>query len=173
MPFPALAEYEFVPKVFTLPSGLSYPYFQIVKKAHALVLPETKFDIYSYVFSRVDRLPIREEYVAYMLKMSDKYGASVEELAKVAVCESGLTQYGRGKWGLIEGKANELGIFQYKLGTWIAFEEEFKREELTIRDAFDQIELTSLVFSKGEEYKNHWSCYMKHFNYPLYKKYFP
>ena len=103
--------------------------------------------------------------------MAKKYGASVEELARTISCESNWTQNGRGKWGLIEGKANELGILQYKLSTWLAFEKQFDREDLVIKSAFDQIELGAMAFSEGLQ--KHWSCYLMYYEPKLYKKYFP
>lgn len=162
--YASAVEWRWIPTLSGLPILVQQIVPEVVREY------EEVFDISSYVFARVKRLPIREEYVEHIYSMAAKYGVSEEQMTKTLVCESGLTQYGDGQWGLLQGKAGELGIAQFKISTFIGFELEFDRLDLTIRDPFDQIEMMAIAFANGKH--NHWSCYMKFFNYALYRKYF-
>lgn len=82
---------------------------------------------------------------------AQEYGASFTELDRVAKCESGYRMvYGDG--GLA------YGVFQYHRPTFEAFSK-VKGEKLDYYSSYDQMKLTAFIFSKGEKYKYHWSCY--------------
>ena len=78
-------------------------------------------------------------------------------IKQVIQCESGGRQ--RDKNGdLIIGKANEIGIAQFKQETWDYFNQ-IRGTNLDITDKDDQLSMIIWAFKNG--YVSHWSCYTK------------
>ena len=86
-----------------------------------------------------------------IIEYAREYNTDSHELIVVADCESDFLQYAR-------GRLDEIGVYQYRPSTfkWFA---QIVGEELDIYSAEDQIRLTAQMFSKGEKYKKHWTCY--------------
>lgn len=76
-------------------------------------------------------------------------------VGQVIQCESGGRQHDN-EGNLIRGKANEIGIAQFKQGTWDAFNKE-RGTTLDITSKNDQLNMINWAFENG--YQNHWSCY--------------
>jgi soluble lytic murein transglycosylase-like protein len=84
-------------------------------------------------------------------KYADAYGADRKEMYAVMMCESAAST-------TVIGKAGEVGLFQYMPNTFRLFSEEINKP-LDILSPRDQIELTAWAFSRGINYKKHWTCY--------------
>lgn len=92
-----------------------------------------------------------EEWIDYYAK---KYGADPEEMKKVAMCESGMKVYAVGDGGYAKS------IFQYHEATFKRWAKELGKP-LDYHNFQHQVELTAWAFSKGDEYKNDWTCAYK------------
>ena len=133
-----------------------------VQIAHA-----AEFSLSDLVFSRVPKTKERIAYVEHTEKMAEKYGVSAEELARTIIEESQYTHFVNGK--ILRGKDGEWGICQCMWNTFAGFEEEFGREDLTVKDPYDSIEMMALAFEAG--YQEQWMGWLKVYKPELYKKY--
>ncbi len=79
-------------------------------------------------------------------------GTTIEQVIQ---CESGGRQY-NDEGELIRGKANEIGIAQFKQETWDMFNKE-RGTNLDITSKEDQLDLIYWAFENG--YQHHWTCF--------------
>ena len=77
-----------------------------------------------------------------------EYPEDPDYLLAVINCESGLDN-------TKIGKAGEIGLAQFKIGTWIAFNK-MRGTDLDIYNPYHQAELMVWSFRNGLQ--NHWSC---------------
>ena len=87
-------------------------------------------------------------------EFSSKYDLKSDILDKVAFCESSYNPLAVGDGG------HAKNVMQFHKPTFEQFSKEFG-EELNYDSAYDQIKLSAWMFSKGENYRNHWTCYKK------------
>ena len=78
-------------------------------------------------------------------------------IEKVIQCESGGRQHDK-NGDLIIGKANEIGIAQFKQETWDYFNQ-IRGTNLDITSKDDQLSMIIWAFKNNLE--SHWSCYSK------------
>lgn len=89
-------------------------------------------------------------YQEVIKETAHKYGVSKWLMLAVANCESGYDQSAI-------GSAGEIGIYQYKKQTFRLFKKLSGKKDLSINNAYDQIELTGWAFSNNKH--SHWTCY--------------
>jgi len=77
-----------------------------------------------------------------------EYPENPDYLLAVINCESGLDN-------TKIGKAGEVGLSQFKIGTWNAFNRQ-RGTDLDIYNPYHQVELMAWSFRNGLQ--NHWSC---------------
>jgi soluble lytic murein transglycosylase-like protein len=92
---------------------------------------------------------IKESIVTFAYK----YGVEKSSLITTLKCESGFSNYAR-------GKAGEIGLAQYMPSTWSYFNK-IRGTNLDIYNIEDQIDMTAWAFSKG--LNNHWTCWKMYF----------
>lgn len=143
----APAEYKMVQ--LPLPSGVLYWTLQIIMPTKA----------------SAKEITFKERMEDWIDKKAAQYGANAEDMKKTIGgspnCkwgESNFTHYGAdGK--VIRGKAGEYGICQYMMDTWLWWEKEFNRPDLSLYDPYDQIEMMAIAFAHGKQ--SHWTCAQK------------
>lgn len=87
-------------------------------------------------------------------KFATQYQVNEQLLLKVMHCESSGNQNAIGDGG----KARN--IFQFHEPTFNYFEKQLG-EDLDYNSLHDQAKLAAYMFSKGESYRKHWTCYKK------------
>lgn len=113
----------------------------------------------SPIYEHKEKTP--EELITYYANM---YGADVDELLKVAQCESKMGKDNIGDSG------NAIGLYQYWNDTWLRFSK-LLGEDLDINNMNDQARLTAYIFANHPELKTHWTSYVAIKNGGVYSFY--
>ena len=121
--------------------------------------------LFFLIFSYEKASATVQDNIAQINKMAARYKVSAVQMRITAKGESGYRQYNPRTGAHLRGGVGEIGIYQYRKGTFDWFESMFKAEggrDLSIYNREDQIELTAWAFSKG--YQNHWTAFKLAYN---------
>ena len=141
-------------KTYTLPSGISYKEEMPIWIEKIFILPSgfRWTELIKIAKAEELNLTLKEQIVAYMSFVADKYGVNIRDMDKLITCESGYNPDAKGDYK--NGVPSAIGILQFWKGTFDAFKKEAKMPQLEYTDWHSQLELGSWAISKG--YQNHW-----------------
>ncbi len=89
-----------------------------------------------------------------------QYGASLDELTAVMLCESAGNQTA---YNPKDPNGGSHGLFQFQVPTFNWLAKESGVFEPDINNPYSQIEVAAYAFGRGEKYKKHWACYRQLF----------
>ena len=104
-----------------------------------------------------------QEVVQDIIKeKSEKYNLNYSMMSKVIFCESGFQTNANHDGGRGKGVT---GFHRATFNTWMARYFKETNQTLNYDSAYDQIELMSWAFTKGESYRDDWTSYNKLIRY--------
>lgn len=100
-----------------------------------------------------------EEVVKDIIReKSEKYNLSYSMMSKVIFCESGFQADANHDGGRGKGVT---GFHRSTFNGWLSKYQRETGQTLNYESAYDQIELMSWAFTKGEQYRDDWTSYNK------------